>query len=463
MRHQPLFSTILFCLLYLPAYCQPRPAFKGLRFEEDYSFLKNDSGETNFYRKIKFVPLTRDKSVYFSVGGEIRQEFDAFRNEDWGIRNLRSNNFYLQRYNLHADVHTGKRFRVFAQLRSAPETGRKDGPRPIDEDDLNIQNLFAEYQFIIKSDELLYVRAGRQEMFFGSQRLISLRDGPNLRYAFDAARMHYQKKNVALDALLAGDIHVNPGVFDNERSKKINLWGLYSTVTFRNHPRYNMDIYYLGIHHMQARYEEGTAGETRHSAGLRFWNSPTPFTFDLEMVLQWGKFSTGRILAWTASSSIGYLFNHLTKCPTFFGLKTDVISGDGQFGDHKLGTFNALFPKTGYFGFDPQVGPANMIDFHPYIIQHFGEKFRFQADAVLYWRYSLHDGLYHPNGAFNLAGSSSTHRHTGTNYLGQLTYEFNQNLAADFGIQYFIAGNYLHDIGGTRNALLTNTRVMFKF
>jgi hypothetical protein len=46
-----------------------------------------------------------------------------------------------------------------------------------------------------------------------------------------------------------------------------------------------------------------------------------------------------------------------------------VISGDGRLNDGKLGTFNALYPKAGYFGFDPQVGPANLIDIHPFFIQ----------------------------------------------------------------------------------------------
>lgn len=463
MHRRHLFLTVFFYCLYLPAHSQQLPPFKGLRFEEDYGFLKNDSVKKNWYEKIKLLSFNKSKTVYVSFGGEIRQEFDAFNNEDWGIKKLGHNNFYLQRYNLHADLHIGNRLRFFSQLRSALENGRKDGPRPIDQDNMNIQNLFAEYTFIQSSREKLFIRFGRQEMFYGSQRLIAVRDGPNLRFAFDAARIGYRKNNIAVDAIAASDIKVNTGIFDNKRSKEINLWGVYSTINFTGKPNTSIDVYYLGIHHDNARYEEGAGKETRHSAGLRLWNKPAVFTYDIESLIQWGKFSGNNILAWTVSASISYTINPLKKHATLFGLKTDVISGDGKLNDGKLGTFNGLYPKAGYFGFDPQVGPANMIDFHPYTIQHINEKFSCQLDAVMYWRYSLQDGVYRPSGAFNLPGSSSASRYIGTIYLCQLTYEFNNFLIADFGIQYFNIGKFIRDIGGDHNPVLTNTRLMFKF
>lgn len=228
-------------------------------------------------------------------------------------------------------------------------------------------------------------------------------------------------------------------------------------------PNTNIDIYYLGIHRSDSRYEEGKGRETRHSAGVRFWNKPAVFTYDLETIIQWGKFNSLNTLAWTASSSVSYTINPTRKYSSVLGLKTDVISGDAKLNDGKLGSFNALYPKAGYFGFDPQVGPVNLIDCHPYIIQHITEKLSLQFDAVMYWRYSLMDGVYRPSGVFYLPGSSSNNRYIGTAYLGQITYEFNNFLTADSGIQYFKVGKFIHDIGGDRNAVLTNTRLMLKF
>ncbi|MDN3656067.1 alginate export family protein [Ferruginibacter paludis] len=463
MLFRYLFLALFFFFIHFSLFSQSLPPFKGLRFDEDYTFLKKDSVKKKFYRKLKYVPLNKNGSAYLSFGGELRQEFDAYNNEDWGIRKLGHNNFHLQRYNLHADLHLGKQFRIFSQLRSALENGRKDGPRPIDQDNMNIQNLFVEYNFLYAANEKLYVRFGRQEMFYGSQRLIAVRDGPNLRFAFDAARISYNKNNVTLDALAASDIKVNTGIFDNKRSKEINLWGLYSTINFKRMPNTSIDLYYLGIHRANTKYEEGTGEETRHSAGLRLWNKPSVFTYNFEAIIQWGKFNSDNILAWTASSDIEYTINYKKRYATLLGLKTDVISGDGQLNDGKLGAFNALYPKTGYFGFDPQIGPANLIDVHPYIIQSVNEKIFFQLDALMYWRYSLLDGIYRPGGAFYLPGNSSKNRYIGTVYLGQATYEFNSFLTADVGMQYFNIGKFINDIGGKHSALLINTRLILKF
>lgn len=74
---------------------------------------------------------------------------------------------------------------------------------------MNIQNLFAEYIITQSANEKFFIRFGRQEMYFGNQHLIAVRDGPNLRFAFDAARIGYRKNNVSIDAIAASDVKVN--------------------------------------------------------------------------------------------------------------------------------------------------------------------------------------------------------------------------------------------------------------
>jgi hypothetical protein len=340
----PAFST----------YSQQLPTFRGLRFDEDYTFLKNDSVEKNFHNKLKFISLNKNASLHLSIGGEIRQEFDALKmrigaSKDWAlIISTFSAIIFMQIYTLAITSDS-------SQFRSALENGRKDGPRPIDQDNLNMQNFFAEYSLMPSATQKLFVRFGRQEMFFGSQRLITLRDGPNLRFAFDAIRMGYRKNNVIVDAIAASDINVNTGIFDNKRTKELNLWGIYSSINFKSMPNTNIDLYYLGIHRPAVRYEEGFGKEGRKSAGARFWNKSATFNYDIETIIQWGKFGKGSILAWTASSSIAYTINPLKKQATLIGLKTDVISGDGQLNDGMLGTFNRFIQKQDILALTPKL------------------------------------------------------------------------------------------------------------
>jgi hypothetical protein len=116
--------------------------FQLMRYDENYEYLK-DSVQ-NFYNTLKFLPVSKNRKVYMSVGGEARLEWVCTRNDGWGKLNASHDNFLLQRYDFHGDVHIGSRFRVFTQLRSALENGGDNGPRPIDEDKLNIQNLFVD-------------------------------------------------------------------------------------------------------------------------------------------------------------------------------------------------------------------------------------------------------------------------------------------------------------------------------
>jgi hypothetical protein len=159
-----LITILLFISVFLPA--QLSAQFKLMRFDEDYATYK-DSAKI-FYNSIKYIPLSEKNNNYLSMGGEARLEFVDFNNEDWGRMGIGSNPFLIQRYNVHADLHLGSRVRIFGQMRSAWENGRKNGPRPIDEDHLNVQNLFIDFDVIKNEQEKLTVRAGRQELDYGS-------------------------------------------------------------------------------------------------------------------------------------------------------------------------------------------------------------------------------------------------------------------------------------------------------
>src|ERR1700750_1212291 len=135
------FASFAFCfqMLTLSASAQD---FQLMRYDENYEYMKDSV--RNFYNTIKFLPLSKNKKIYMSMGGEARLEYVSLYNESWGKISPLHNDFLLQRYDFGADIHLGSRFRVFTQLRSALQNGRKNGPRPIDEDKLNIQNLFVD-------------------------------------------------------------------------------------------------------------------------------------------------------------------------------------------------------------------------------------------------------------------------------------------------------------------------------
>src|SRR6266699_109474 len=82
-------------------------------------------------------------------------------------------NYVLQRYMIHADAHIGENFRVFTQFKSGLEDGRNGGPRPTDRDAFDVHQLFADVRLPFAEEDSLTLRAGRQELSFGTQRLVS--------------------------------------------------------------------------------------------------------------------------------------------------------------------------------------------------------------------------------------------------------------------------------------------------
>ncbi|MEN2489424.1 alginate export family protein [Flavobacterium sp. B11] len=433
--------------------------FKLLRYDENYEFLKDSN--RNFYERLKFIPLNQKKDIYMSIGGEARYEYVDFNNEDWGRFNVGHNNFLLQRYDLHADIHLGKTFRIFAQLRSALEDGRTNGARGIDEDQLNVQNLFLDVNVWQQKDKKITIRAGRQELDYGSGRLISVREGPNARLYFTGGKLMYTSSRVSVDAFAMMADTVYTGVFDNKMSKQLNLWGAYSKIIFPKAG--NLDLYYLGFRRDASVFEEGIAPERRHTIGSRLWKYGGGFIYNLEAAYQFGTFGSGNINAWTGSIDVGYMFENVKFKPTI-NLRNDYISGDKNQGNGNLQTFNPLYPKGGYFGFSPQVGPVNLIDIHPYATFDLLSNLKMQVDVVLNWRYSTQDGVYRPSGILNLRGSDSDEKYIGTAYLANFTYGINKYISVVSGIQYFKTGAFINDvIPNSKDGVFFNARLTFKF
>ncbi len=434
-------------------------SFKLMRYDECYLDLK-DSART-FYNKMKYIPLSQNGNRYLSLGGEARGELDYAWNEDWGKMNQGLDVFTLQRYTIHADLHLGNRVRFFGQLRSGLEDRRVNGPRGIDEDQLNVQNLFVDIVPYKNVNQFLTLRLGRQEIHYGSGRLIDVREGPNLRLFFDGVKIAFTSPQLKIDAFVMSEPIVRTGVFDNKFSNKVNLWGVYST--YLNPKGSNFDLYYIGINRENARFDEGVADELRHTFGSRFWRNGHGLVYNFEAGYQFGSFGSDKILAYAISSEIGYRFEHIKGLPAL-KLRSDYISGDKVKEDGTLGTFNAMYPNGGYFGMNPQVGPANLMSVHPNLSWNPSESVKLTMEVVFNWRNSTEDGIYGPNGAFRLSSFDSSKRYIGTSYTTTLSWILNDFLVYNLGVQYFKTGSFINDvIPQARDGFFVGSVLGFKF
>jgi len=175
------------------------PAYQLLRYDEDWSYLVDPSKRSDALDPLKYIPLN-EEGWYVSLGGEARLRYEYYSEFAFGAGPQDSNGYLLERYLFHADFHLGRRVRFFAQLQSGIETGRNGGPRPTDDDRLDLHQAFIDLKVIDEPRQSLTVRIGRHEMDFGAGRLISAGEGLNLRRSFDGTRLIYRRDNWLVNA-----------------------------------------------------------------------------------------------------------------------------------------------------------------------------------------------------------------------------------------------------------------------
>jgi len=451
---------LLLIFFVVDSFAQQMPAFKLVRYDDDYSFLKKDTSKNDWYKKTKFQPLSKNRDAYVSFGGDVRYQYFYFKNEGWGTQPKDNDGYIFSRYLIHADFHAGKYFRTYVQLQSSLANG-KINSSPVDENQLDLHQAFFDVVLPVAEKKNLTIRIGRQEFLYGTQRIISVREGPNNRNAFDAAKLFYTSRNFRADAFFSHYVLSKRNIFDDGFNKNTKFWGGYAVIN-RIPIVANADLYYLGLWKQSVAYDAGTARELRHSVGTRVWKRNNYWQYDFEALYQWGKFGTGNITAWTLSSNTTYTFASLKYKPQF-NLKTEFISGDKKYDDNKLNTFNPLFPRGAYFGYAAIIGPANLQDIHPSISAAVSKKLNVSVDYDAFWRYSSNDGIYGPSTALIFSGKSNDHKFIGNQCSVFFIYEPGNFLYFRGEFTWFKAGDFLEAAGAGNDILFTGLTAQFKF
>lgn len=437
------------------------PRFQQLRYEEDFSFLKNPSCRREPFDRLKYVSLGRE-GWFLSVGGEVRPYYEFYQNENWGLAPEDGSGYLLQRHMFHTDFHFGQRFRLFGQFKSGIEVGRSGGPRAADEDLFDLHQAFADVLLWSKGKDGLTLRIGRQELAYGSSRLVSVREGPNVRQSFDGARVILQLKRWHIEGFVAKPVETDRGVMDDAPDHARTFWGLHATHGLPFLPSGNVDLYYFGLDRKSVRYDQGTAQELRHTVGARLWGKPQSWDYNFEFVYQWGYFDAGNIRAWTIASDTGYTFRTARWKPRI-GTKADATSGDKNPADPDLQTFHPLFPRGAYFGQIAATGPLNHIDIHPELRLNPHENVTVALDWLFFWRQSTRDGLYGVPGNLLRSGQLTRARFVGQQPSIQVDWQLNRHTTFTFNYAHFIAGDFLKQTPPGKDANYVAAWVSYRF
>jgi hypothetical protein len=420
----------------------PDRSYRLIRDEENWAWLR-DVPATDFWDPIKYMRLVPGHDdLYLTLGGEVREWVEGYENELWGQTGYPTNIYLLQRYMLHADGHLTRYLRFFVQAKSGLESFRKGGPRPIDEDEFDLNAFFGDVAFVpgatLDDPGRLVLRIGRQEMSYGSGRFIDVREAPNVRFAYDGVRLLTRPGLFRIDAFAVRPALTNPGAFDDYTDTTQAFWGAWATYDV---PAILVDTYYLGHEVDSAHYERATGKELRHTLGSRVRARSEFVEGEVEAAYQFGSLGDLDLRAWTVASEVVAADRHLLLQPKLT-LGGGITSGDGGAGSSSFGTFSPMFPRGTYFGLVSANGPANNIGPHAAIALSFPGSVTLTNEFWAFWRESLEDGVYNVPGFLVRPGNAQQGRYLGWQYETFVSWAASRHLTVNATVAYFGTGSF---------------------
>src|SRR6202158_5834868 len=230
-RRARWFATViawLRCISHAQAPTPARPAYTLERYDEDWSFLRDRSKRSDLFDPIKWIPLGSDESSFLTLGGELRERFQDVRNPAFGLPSPVRNTDFFHRTFLFGDVHLGPHFRTFVEFVNGVTAGTTKKKSTFEQDSLDVLQAFADAVAPAGKNGDFTLRIGRQDLMFGSSRLVSFREAPNVRRAFDGVRTFWKAANgKRVDAFVARPVNPQFGVFNDRRDRNQLFWGMY--------------------------------------------------------------------------------------------------------------------------------------------------------------------------------------------------------------------------------------------
>ena len=432
-----------------------------VRYNDNFSYLNNDTFHKKGVEKLKYIHLSKEANISF--GGEIREQYQYYNNPNFGDIPSGFNKDYtsqlLQRVMLHTNMELGNKLRIFAQVGS---TFRFFNPNPatpeIDENKLSLHQAFVDYQLQKK----WMVRIGRQEISYANHRLLTFREGPNTRLAFDAGVVKYNAGKRSIDVFVMSPVISKPGVFDDQSYKDL-IAGFYTTEKIIP-KKLLLDYYFLNLKTDRRKYNFIAGKESRQNYGFRIYSENRKLNYELEATYQSGKFNQQNISAFGISADINYKF--VSASNLIAGIGSNFMSGDKNKVDNQLNTYNLLFSKPQY-GLTAPIGATNLVNINPYIKFNPTKKSNIYLCSYFMWRQSNQDGTYSPSAleVRTTAASdfTSTKNKIGTLLAVESSYAVNRNLSFALDASYFFAGSYVKATGIGKDITYLSFKGAYKF
>ena len=368
-----------------------RPTIMFNRWQEDWSVLADPRLRTEPFDNLKYIPLNRnDPKSYMSLGLTLRERFETNDASSFGVGNNHNDSYLLQRFQFHMDVHPDKHWQAFVEFEDVRAFWKKT-ITPVDENPLDLRQAFVAYTGALGEGEIK-VRIGRQQMAFDLQRFVSVRDGPNVQQAYDAAWADWELAPWRFITFWSHPVQYrHKDLFDDLSARNLQYGGF--RIERQKIGPGSLSVYYSRFMQDDVRFIDATGDERRNIIDARYAGEQSGFDWDLEAMGQFGAVGGKRVRAWAIGTLTGYTFSDLSWAPRL-GLQFDAASGDRHPGDGSLETFNPLFPNGYYFTLAGYTGYVNLFHLKPSLTVKPISNVKLLAALGFQWRQTTADAIY---------------------------------------------------------------------
>lgn len=463
-----------------PAVPKPAPQpWKLCYFDNDFSYKKDPNHKSLFGEAFKDVPLENllgwdvPEETRISVGGEIRWRYMDEVNRLRPTFNKPGRSVYdLVRWRNYLDLKHSDWVRVYVEMINADIYNNDLPITGIDANHWDLQNAFVDLKVMERDDKPVWLRAGRQELSFGSQRLISPLDWANTRRNFQGIRLNSPGTTWDLDAWLTNPVNtatigngggIGPTLGVNylqnrldPPNRNITFGGGYAT--YKGIKNHTIDTYLLWANYdgtfpggagfpVGNRYTYGHrwAGTFNVDDGSRAWLT------DVEGGYQFGNNQGQSVQAGFVATGLGHQWKEVMWEPTLWGFY-DWASGDGNPKDNVNNTFFQYYGLVhAYMGLIDNLARQNLSDVNWRLQLKPSPKVNLQVAQHFFQLANTNDHLYTVGGQQFPAATNQ-----GSNIGSELdllaTYNVNANLSFEMGYFQFFYGDYINNVSPRGNA-----------
>jgi hypothetical protein len=413
-------------------------AYKPLFYDNNFDFIESPLYDQWFPGDALKRRRPCDGVVY-DIGGQLRYRYQNESNmRGYGLTGL-DDDFLLQRVRLFGNVQVGEGLRGYVEMLDAVSYGEDEIARQIEENRLEMQNLFVDARMLDAEAGDLIARVGRQELLYGSERLISPLDWANTRRTFEGYKLLWKGTDWNVDAFYTRPVLIEVDEYDQPgKSQEFSgVWG-----TYKGQKNRTVDLFYLT--YWNSRLNSDFQYQT---AGGRYTGNEGILLWDLEGGVQFGRNSdaSGHGAGfWTAG--LGHKRDDLPWKPTLW------VYYDWASGSNNLGAgngFNHLFPLAHrYLGFMDLFGRSNIETPNVQLTLQPSDKWKLLIWYYYFFLQTRDDTPYNVNMTpFNPANRPAS-RDLGSELDLLLTYTIGPRMDMLFGYSRFFSGAYYSETPG---------------